>query len=199
MVRSGKQVAKAAPVHVGGEPFNSLTNAQKAAVIQLAVTEVEWNTRTWDVHPDYSELAATEVRATDVLGFNRVSWNAFADVVREKYAAYSAARSSKSTREVRSTDAGQIKTTKAVFNGAKSMSGDAASRGASKSGDPPTPSLHIFIACATASAITTATATATSTATSTATTTSAAATGTYSLPQPIPTRDGTEEEAGGDG
>ena len=71
MVRSGKQVAKAAPVHVGGEPFNSLTDAQKAAVIQLAVTEDEWTTRTWDVHDDYNDLSGDEIRATDVLGFNR--------------------------------------------------------------------------------------------------------------------------------
>ena len=53
---------KAAPEHAGGKPFNNLTSKQKAAVIELAVTEDEWSTRTWDVHENYSKLAASEVR-----------------------------------------------------------------------------------------------------------------------------------------
>ena len=83
MVRAGKERKKAAPyisVHVEGKPYNTLTPKQKAAVVALGVTEVQWNTRTWAVQEDYSKLVAAQVRATDVLGFNRVSWNAFADV-----------------------------------------------------------------------------------------------------------------------
>ena len=49
---------KAAPEHVGGKPFNNLTSKQKAAVIELAVTEVQWNTRTWAVYEDYSDSAS---------------------------------------------------------------------------------------------------------------------------------------------
>ena len=45
VVRSGKERekvrTKAAPEHVGGKPYKNLTSKQKAAVIELAVTEDE--------------------------------------------------------------------------------------------------------------------------------------------------------------
>ena len=89
MVKNGKRPQKY-PVsdgpHVGGKPLSELTAKQKAAVIELGLTEEELDTSTWECEQDLSLLRPAEGRAVSVLGFDSRPWFQFAAVVRSKYA-----------------------------------------------------------------------------------------------------------------
>jgi hypothetical protein len=92
MGRNGKQraprvVEVPAGPHVGGKPLSGLTALQKQAVEDLGISEVEWDTSTWQFRePEFSKLKQAERLAAVALGFDPTSWFLFAAIVRSKHA-----------------------------------------------------------------------------------------------------------------
>ena len=120
--------------HVGGKPLSELTAKQKAAVIELGLTEEEWDTCTWHVYEDdMNKLKPAEGRAVTALGFDSKSWYLFSAVVRSKHAGW--LKKIEQANKSAPRPAGEESNSKQPKRGRASRSKGAASTRAAPNGD----------------------------------------------------------------
>ena len=116
--------------HAGGKSVAELTSQEKAAVIELGLTEDEWDTSTWKVKQDHmSKMRPAEGRAVTALGFDSKSWYLYCCIVRSKYADW-LKRIEDASRQAARRPAGEDSSGKRAKHGRASRSGGAASTSA---------------------------------------------------------------------